>query len=457
MMNQKKLAFSLLGIIVFVALYYAITGYLQTTKISEQIIKLKQQANVQLTEIQTNGFSLSEREIKKDTEHFVICLDDPDKASAFLTQKGIQLKIEEAKEIKGLKLGVDLAYLSDTIALELYPVALPTNLKTILDNKKDQNLLVQIERIIKEKTFFAHIDIEHSATTFKGYLKDINETVEVGKEVKLSIQGFHFSGNIKDEKIVKLTQIFETMHFYIRDLIDRYISGLQKNYVFTGPTVYDYTTDYSIKKIKINEGPRGELLADNIALISTSSVKNGLAFETLHTEIENSELMFEKEKFDMHNVFLDMNVSNLHVDAFEKLQKMDPNKKEEYDALLEKILSSNIHIEIPTLSVDKVTFKGKNMDGFALHSIMDIDPSLDIYRLEMNPKHVLGKMDGNITLSLSKEILELIKEDPKAMLVYMMYRPKRVLNQRIYDLKFKNGLLNINGKDFKLNGKPVKF
>ena len=149
MMNQKKLGFVILGLILVAALYYVIDGYLQTT---EQITKLKQQVNVQLTEIQANGFSLSVREIQKKKEHFVIRLDDPKKASVFLTQKGIQVQLEEAEELKGLKLGVDLVYLSDTIALELYPVALPTNLKTILDKEKDQNLLVQIEDMLKKKT-----------------------------------------------------------------------------------------------------------------------------------------------------------------------------------------------------------------------------------------------------------------------------------------------------------------
>jgi hypothetical protein len=59
-------------------------------------------------------------------------------------------------------------------------------------------------------------------------------------------------------------------------------------------------------------------------------------------------------------------------------------------------------------------------------------------------------MEGVINLSLSKEILTLLKKDPKFMLTYMMYRPKRVLEQRIYEIQIKNGAV-------KLNGKPVEY
>jgi len=454
MMNQRKLVFSILGLIVVTVFYYVISGYIETT---EQITKSKQKVNAQLTEIEANGFSISDRGIQKENEHFVIRLDDPQKASVFLTQKGIQVQLEEAEELKGLQLGIDLTYINDTIALELYPVVLPTNLKTVLMQEKDQNILVHIEEMLKRKVFLMHVEIDHSATTFIGYIKDISETIAGEKEVKMTLQGFHFSATMKEEKIIKLTQTINTMHLYISDMIDRSVSDLQKNYVFTGPTAYDYSTDYSIEKIKIDEMPDGKLLANNIAFHSTSSVKNGLAVENLHAEIENIDVFFEKEKFGMQSLLLTMNINNLDVDTFEKLQKVDSNNTKTFDALVEKLLLNNIHIEVPMLSVDKITLQGKEINGFSLHSKMDIDKSLDFYRYSINPKYALGKINAKIELSLSKELLTVLKEDPKAMLMYMMYRPKRVEDKRIYNLDLKDGLLNINGKDLKINGKTIKF
>lgn len=448
---MKKLWLAVLGIILVAVLYYFNAQHIKNLN------KLQDAVTTQLTEMQTQGFSVSERKIKKDTEHFVVTLDDPKKATLFFIQKGVQLKTEELEDFKGLQLAVDVAYVKNTITLELYPVVLPTNLKISMISENDKKIVAQLEEMIKNKTFLMHVDIEHSTTTFRGYIKDINEEVQGEQDIKLTLQGLRFSGDIKGERITELKQTLNTIHLYMSDEMNTSISGLRSNYVLTGPTVYDYTADYSIEKIQMNEDPQSALIADNLSLLSTSSVENGLASESLKAKIKNIDFIFGKEKTSMQTVFLDMDVSNLEVEVIEKLQNTDSTQMKEFDALLEKALSNTIHLEIPTLSVDKVTLQEKEMDGFTLHSILDIDPSLDIYRLGTNPKYALNKMDGNITLSLSKDLLDLMKKDPEAMLVYMMYRPKRVLNQRIYDLKLKNGLLNINGKDFKINGKPVKF
>ena len=152
----------------------------------------------------------------------------------------------------------------------------------------------------------------------------------------------------------------------------------------------------------------------------------------------------------MQGLNMDMHISNIDVDTLEKLQKTEPNTEKEVDAHVETLVSNNIHLEVPMLSVDKVTLHGKEMYGFTLNATLELDESLDIYRLGMKPRHALKKMGGEINLSISKEILELLKEDPKFMLTYMMYRPKRVKEQRIYKIQMENG-------DYKINGKAVEF
>jgi len=444
-MSRKKLGFGLLVLIIVAILYY-----FNHTENVKNLNTLQEAVNVQLTEMQTNGFTVSDRELKKDSEYFVIQINDPKKAALFLTEKGIQTSIEDAKELTGIQLGTDVTYLKDMITLELSPLTLPTYLKTAFTTENDQKVLTQLEDMIKNKTFLMHVDIVHSTTTFKGYIKDINEKIEGEKEIRLTLQGLHFSGDIKKEKIVRYMQRFDTLHLYMSDELNRTISGYQSHYALTGTTAYDYTTDYSIENIKIAEASEGTLFADTISLHSTSTVTNGLATETLKTKIKNIDLLFEKEKFGMQTLDMDMNVSNLDIDTLEKLQKTDPNKEKEFDAHLETLVSNNMHVDISNLSVDKVTLHGKEMYGFTLDAKLDIDKSLDIYRLGMKPKHALHKIDGDIHLSLSKEILTLLKEDPKSMIGYMMYRPKRSLGQRIYNINIMDGSV-------KINGKPLEF
>lgn len=444
-MSRRKLGFGVLVLIIVSVLYY-----FNHTENVKNLNTLQEAVNIQLTEMQTNGFTVSDREIKKETEHFVIQINDPKKAALFLTEKGIRTSVEEAKELTGVQLGTDVTYLKDMIALELYPLTLPTYLKAAFTTENDKKVLAQLEGMIKKKTFLMHVDIIHSTTTFKGYIKDINERVAGGKEVKLTLQGLHFSGDIKRERIVKYNQRFNTLHLYMSNEINRTISGYQSHYALTGTTAYDYTTDYSIENIKIDEASEGALFADTISLHSTSTVANGLATETLKTKIKNIDLLFEKEKFGMQTLDMDMNVSNLDIDTFEKLQKTDPTKEKEFDAHLETLVSNNMYVDISNLSVDKVTLHGKEMSGFNLDAKLDIDKSLDIYRLGMKPKHALHKIDGDIHLSISKEILNILKEDPEFMIGYMMYRPKRSLGQRIYNINIMDGSV-------KINGKPLEF
>ena len=440
-MSRKKLGFGLLVLIIVAVLYY-----LNHTENVKNLNTLQKAVNLQLTDMQTNGFTVSERQIKNESEHFVIQINDPQKAALFLAQKGIRLTVEEAKELTGIQLATDVTYLEDMIALELYPLTLPTYLTTAFTTENDKKFLAQLKDMIKKKTFLMHVDIVHSTTTFKGYVKDINERVEGEKEVKLILKGLRFSGEIKNEKIVKYNQAFETLHLYMSDELNRTISGYQSNYELTGTTAYDYTTDYSIEKIEIAEQAEGALFADTIILHSTSTVKEGLTTETLQAKINNLELLFEKEKFAMQTLNMDMHISNIDVDTLEKLQKTDPNKEKEIDAHIETLVSNKMHLEIPILSVDKVTLHGKEMYGFTLTATLDLDESLDIYRLGIRPKHALDKIDGDIHLSMSKEILTMLKEDPEFMIGYMMYRPKRSLGQRIYNINIMDGSVKINGK-----------
>lgn len=444
-MSRKKLGFGLLALIIVAVLYY-----FNHTENVKNLNTLQEAVNVQLTEMQTNGFTVLDREIKKEGEHFVIQINDPQKAALFLTEKGMLTSAEELTELIGIQLATDVTYLEDMITLELYPLTLPTSLTTAFTTENDKKVLAQLEDMIKEKIFLMHIDIVHSTTTFKGHIKDINEKVEGEKEVKLTLQGLHFSGDLKKEKIVQYMQRFDTLHLYMSNELNRTISGYQSQYALTGTTAYDYTTDYRIDKVQIAEEAEGVLFADTISLHSTSTVTDGLAIETLKTKIKNIDLHFEKEKFGMQTLDMDMNISNLHIDTLEKLQKTGQNKEKEFDAHLETLVSNNMHVDISNLSVEKVTLHGKEMNGFNLDAKLDIDESLDIYRLGMKPKYALHKIDGDIHLSMSKEILNMLKEDPKFMLGYMMYRPKRSLGQRIYNINIMDGAV-------KINGKPLEF
>lgn len=440
MLSLKKLSLGILGIIVVAAIYYFTFGADQVRE------KLQQELSAQLTELESKGFTISEREIKKREEHFVISLDDPKKASAFLTKQGLELSVQEAEELKGIKLGVDAEYLSHAVALELYPVALPTHLSTSVTDENDKKILLQIEKMLEKKTFLLHVTADYSTTSFEGYIKDINETLQGEEEAKLRLQGLHFSGKIKGDRVSQFNQTLNVMRLYVSNEINMYLSGLQSNYVLTGDSVYDYTTDYTIEKVRMDSSDEFELTTDEISVYSSSTVKDGLVSETLKSKMKTMEILLEGDRLALENSLLDMKVNNLDVSAFEKLQTVDPENEQEFNAALQKLISNNVHLEITTLSADKVTVHGKKVDGFTLQSSVDIDKSLNISRLEANPMYALDKIDANLKISLSKELLEIISRDPKAMIALMIFSPKEINGKQVYSVELKDGSLKVNGK-----------
>lgn len=434
-----------IGIGVALLIIFSVTYYLND-KAQKHTIELKQlqeKVTQQLAQMQNNGFIVSGRETAKEKEHFFITIIDPHKASAFLTQRGLRITAQEAEELKDLKFNVDLLYLSDIFSLDIYPTMLPPYLTDVIAKESEKDLLAQLEDMIQRKVFFMHVDIDHSGTTLKGNIKDIDESLHSEKVAKLTLKGFEFLGNIKDEKVVQFEQRFEHAHFFITDEVNNTIMGLQSSYALTGPSTYDYTSQYSIKQIQSMQDADNYLFAQGVLVNSTSKEENGLAYETIKANIKHADLLFEKEKLGFQTLTLDMNISNIDVASLDKLQNEQTKQAE---SLIEGFVAQNMHLTISNLSAEKIILKGKEMGGFDLNAALDIDQSLDIYRLNIQRKHALNKISGKIHLSLSKEILDMLKKDGEFMIMYMMYRPKRELEQRIYDINIGDGEIKINGK-----------
>ena len=308
-----------LGIAILVLIAASVIYYLNNIEQKQMIAlnKLQQKVTLQLGQMQQSGFNVTDRQLQKEKEHFFIEIVEPIKASAYLTQMGLRVTPMEAEEFKDMKLRVELQYLSDIYSLDIYPVELPPYLKSTITKENDQKILAQLEQMIKDKKLFMHLDIDHSATTFNGHIKDIDETLQGEKEVKLGLAGARFSGNIKEEKIVAFRQTVESVLLHMEEETDIAISDLKSDYLHVGPTVYDYTSEYSIGKIESSQSPEDKLIAHTLSIFSTSTVTDGLATEKLKADIEGVVVHYGDEKIGMTRLALDMNIRKLDVDALE--------------------------------------------------------------------------------------------------------------------------------------------
>ena len=440
---MKKLGFGLIGLIFVAGIYFFTSGSEQLTS------EIKAQVNAELSTIQTQGFSVQERKTGEETEHFVISFDEPKKIATFFTQNGAQLSPEDAEILKGLKIGVDLAYLPDTysaVSLDMYPITLPTVITTSVQSEEDKKVLAQIEKMLEKKTFLVHAAINKVGTEFKGHMKDIDETIQGKENVKMLLSKLKFTGDIKDDKVQGMKQTLKELSINVNSEFTMAMHHLTSDYSMTGTTQYDYTTNYNVEKMTIQSKDELNVLLNNFELSSNSTVKNGLSNGMLKTKTKSVVLEEKGKKIALDNILLEMKADNLDVKAFEQLGKIDVQNEKEINMVLQQLISQGIRFEIPTFSVEKVENKGQNMGGFSLSSLFEIDKSLNVTATQNNPLAAINALNANIDFSLSKELFAELAKQPEAVMAMMLFQPKDVNGKKVYKIELKEGKLSVNGK-----------
>jgi len=438
----KKLGLGFIGLIIVGAIYYFMAGSQQLTA------QMKKQVNTELTSIQKEGFSVENRDIQKEKEHFVLSFDEPQKIASFLSRQGIQLNVHDAELLKGLKLGVDVSYLADAYSaftLKMYPLALPDMISASTVNEADKKALAQVEQMLKKKTFLMHIAVNKLGNGFKGHMNDIDEVLHGEKDVTLRMTGLEFSGNLQDGKMKSIKQYLNRLILNIPNELDITLLDLVSTYVVTGKTPYDYSTDYRIEKVVIHARSKFKILINDITIHSTSTVKDALASGTMRTNTKSMTMISKGKAYAFNDFTFEIKAANLDVSAFEKLQHVNVNDEAAMNALFQTLISKGVQFEIPTFSVANIEAEGKKMEGFNLSAKVDIDKSLNIAALEVNPLSALSAVDANLEMTLSRDLFRLIAQQPKAMMALMIFQPKNVNGKKVYKLELKDGKFTVNG------------
>jgi hypothetical protein len=443
---MRKLGFGVIGLILVAVIYYFTAGSAQITQ------EIKSQVNSELATLEKNGFAIQEREVKESEEHFIIAVDDPKKIVDFFAAQGAKMTLEDASALKGMKIGVDAKYLNDAysaLSLDIYPLNLPTSI-TELDMDKDDKLVIeQLNKILEKKGILVHVDFNKLLSSFKGHVKDIDETLQGEKEVKINAKGITFKGEIEKGKISKLEQNLKRMTFESKNETNIKLSDLKSNYARTGSTSYDSTSGYSVKNIHmsgINESSKVLISIDNMSGNSITHIKNDLAQSSIKATADKVQFESNGEKSLLKGVTFDFNIKNLDMLALKKLEDANANNEVEINKLVQELISKGIAMEIPILEIKKIEVEGKSMDGFSLTANIDVDKSLDLAALQNNPMVALNAVNTKTKVTLSSELAALLAQQPKAMLLMMLIPSQEINGKKVYEVELKNGSLSVNGR-----------
>jgi len=315
--------------------------------------------------------------------------------------------------------------------------------------KDDKLVIEQLNKILEKKGILVHVDFNKLLSSFKGHVKDIHETLQGEKEVKINVEGVTFKGEIEKGKISKLDQNLKRMTFEAKDEADVKLSELTSNYKRTGPNSYDSTSGYTVKNIiltGINDKSKVLVSIDNMSGDSITSIKNDLAQSSIKATASKVKFEANGEKSLFEGITFDFNIKNLDMLALKKLEDADANNEAEINRLVQELISKGIAMEIPILEIKKIETEGKSMDGFSLTANVDVDKSLNLAALQTNPMLALNAINTKTKITLSSELFSLIAQQPKAMMLMMVIQPQEVNGKKVYEVELKNGSLTVNGK-----------
>ena len=438
----KKLGLGFLGLLVVGAIYYFTAG---SVRIAEEI---KKQVNTELLQASTQGFKIEERKIEEKKEHFVLSFDNPEEMTHFFNTQGLEVQQVDIENLKGLTLGVDIAYLADAysaMSIDMYPLTLPDVLTSATLASEDKNIITQISTLLKKKTLLVHLDVNKLGTGFKGYVKDINASIEDNVMTQISLQGLTFEGSLKEKKLHDMTQNLKEMKLLLDEKVTITLEGLQSNYLGTGLTNYDYETSYVIDMIQVQDVDTDTLSIKNTKISSTSNVQDNLMTASMQGHSKSIYFKNKKDALNLDDVVINTNASNIDISAFEKLQTIDPSNTKVMTTVLQEIISKGVKLDIPNISVQNILYNHKKLDDFNMTAHLDIDKSLDIATIQRNPLAALSGINAQLKLALSPALFGLISQQPKAMLMMMLFQPKDVNGKKVYGVEIKEGKILVNG------------
>ena len=439
---MRKLGLGIIGLLIVGAIYYFTAG-------SEQITaQMKKQVNAELTAAPTLGFAVEERKSDAKSEHFVLSFDDTEKITTFLRSKGIQVNAKDTQNLKGLKLGVDMHYLADaysSVSLDLYPLALPTAFHASMQESNDKQILTTITTLLKKKALLVHVDVNKLANGFKGYVKDINETFQGEEKVHLSFKGMTFQGDIKEKRAHNVTQAIEEIKVTLSNELEMTLKKMQGHYVKTGKTDYDYQTNYTIKQMSLESNKAFSLYTDDLDLVSESRVKDTLASGEMRSKARTITIVQKGQKTIFDTFVVNTDASNLDMTALTKLQTANPNNPEETSHILQQLISKGVQLNLSEVSVKNIHHIQQDLGGFTLLAHLDIDKSLNVQATNQNPLAALNTVDANVKISFDKPLFSLIAQQPRAMMMLMLFQPKDVNGKKVYQLELKDGKFTANG------------
>jgi hypothetical protein len=441
---MKKILLAIIAIIALLGLYYITIGSKQMT------IEMKKEINNGVIQLKNSGFNVTEREIQENREHFVIDFNNTKKILKYIkAYSKNDITEEDIALLKGLKIAFDIEYNptpKDAIGVDIYPVKLPKLFHQEIINNEDKKIVATIEDMIKNREVLIHININKLASGFDGYIKDINQDVK--------LLGLKFNGDIEHNKVKNMTQTIKELSYDKSKELTFKLLNL-KNFMSNPMNMnFNNQTRHSIERVLIKSEMNHTISIEfnDISGSSQDTQKDKLINSGIKLNIASIKYMVDNSKIVLKNISGDIDIKNINIEAFKELDAIlsknlgDSENFEKAMPILEKILSSDISIEIPNISIEEIIVDKDKVTGFKLNALIKTDKNIDFKKIKNNPLALNSIIDVKINIEASNELVTLLSSNPRAMVLMMILQPVDKNGKKYYDIRFNKGSLKINGR-----------
>jgi len=449
---MKKFGLAFVALLLVFVIYYMTVGSKQIKK------EIRSEVNKNLVELKQYGFGVKEQNLSTNKQHIVLTIEDSSKVSGYLNkQSSAKVLTSDIELIKGMQIAVDIEYMpsaKDAISMDIYPVKLPTLFYQDITTDKEKALLKELEKMLDEKVFLAHVNINKLLNSFDGYFKDIDREIKIpdsNESIHLLSKGAKFKGTLDGDKVDDATQTVDILSITLGNDFKMSLSG----FIYDIENIEDLSNQkikYSIKSFNFLKKP--ELLID-VKNISGSSKKelNGKLLNTAGSlNIDSITLREDKSEIKFDKINMESRAKNINKEVFEKLQELSAKEEtsptesmNELVELLKVLIKDNVIVEVPNISAQKITTGGKTFDGFKISAKFSADKNVTLQNIN-SIDGMLEVLDAKIEIEASNELVAYIAKNPQMVIMMMVIQPIEKNGKKYFNIEFNKSSLKVNGR-----------
>ena len=393
--------------------------------------------------------------------HYKFTLEDPVAFKNYLaTLSKAQVPAYMHAMLDDVVMGADVSYsnllLNSDISLDLYPVAFTEEAGERM-MAEDKTLYEQMIKMLENREFMYHMDYDITASTFSGFIKDINKelTFQDGKKAKIIFESatFNGKGTLVEPESVTLQVKNADVDFSLPEdaKMKLTMTDLQSKSSFSAKNSFDL--NYKAKTVHFafsDQLTQIQIDASDMTTVSDSKVENAKLSTKLNASVGHFKIKDQNGSIELEGFNFVMDADNIDEAAYEAFQKASEQAgaSSQHTMLASLgVVSKGLNLHIERLSVDKIAIKESAlMDGFdhKIDIVVKEDDQL-IQKMQMSPLAMLQNINIDAKLKFASVFYTYLKTQGGSLAMADNF-VKQEGGNAIFDILLQDGKITVNGQ-----------